>query len=546
MKSLVLDIETDMKQTVIFCVVTKDLTTSEVVCHTHPSTLKPLIEDYDTVIGHNLISFDGYHLRRLWNITIPLKKASDTLVLSRLWNPSIEGGHSLEAWGKRLGNHKIEFQDFTALTQEMIEYCIQDVNLTGELHRKLCAELKDFSPQSIDIEHTVQFIVAQQERHGFKLDIPLCTEFISQLTTKLSTIEENLQTIFPPIITERVSEKTGKKLKDHVEVFNPGSRDQIGRRLISLGWKPDKFTETGKPMVDEVILSKLSYPEAKAMAEYLLIQKRIAQATSWLEHVADDGRVHGKVITNGAVTGRMTHHSPNMAQVPAVNADYGETCRQVWTVDPGNVLVGCDASGLELRMLAHYMKDDEYTKEVINGDVHTKNQLAAGLESRAQAKTFIYAFLYGAGPAKIGSIAQGSAEEGKKLIARFLKNTPALKTLKDKVSKYAEKGYLPALDGRRLWVRSEHAALNTLLQGAGAISMKQGLIHLHESLKKHKIPAHFVANVHDEWQIECPKQYADDVGKLAVAAIEKAGVTLGLRCPLTGEYKVGNNWKETH
>ena len=535
-----------MKQTVIFCVVTKDLTTSEVVCHTHPNTLKPLIEDYDTVIGHNLISFDGYHLRRLWNITIPLKKASDTLVLSRLWNPSIEGGHSLEAWGKRLGNHKIEFQDFTALTQEMIDYCIQDVNLTGELHSKLCTELKDFSPQSIDLEHTVQFIVAQQERQGFKLDIPLCTEFISQLTTKLSTIEENLQTIFPPIITERVSEKTGKKLKDHVEVFNPGSRDQIGRRLISLGWKPEKFTETGKPMVDEVILSKLPYPEAKAMAEYLLIQKRIAQATSWLEHVADDGRVHGKVITNGAVTGRMTHHSPNMAQVPAVNADYGETCRQVWTVDTGNVLVGCDASGLELRMLAHYMKDDEYTKEVINGDVHTKNQLAAGLESRAQAKTFIYAFLYGAGPAKIGSIAQGSAEEGKKLITRFLKNTPALKTLKDKVSRYAEKGYLPALDGRRLWVRSEHAALNTLLQGAGAISMKQGLIHLHEALKKHKIPAHFVANVHDEWQIECPKQYADDVGKLAVAAIEKAGVTLGLRCPLTGEYKVGNNWKETH
>jgi DNA polymerase-1 len=546
MKSLVLDIETDMKQTVIFCVVTKDLTTNEVICHTHPNTLKPLIEDYDTVIGHNLISFDGYHLRRLWNITIPLKKASDTLVLSRLWNPSIEGGHSLEAWGKRLGNHKIEFQDFTALTQEMIDYCIQDVNLTGELHRKLCGELKDFSPQSIDIEHKVQYIVAQQERHGFKLDIPLCTEFISQLTTKLSTIEENLQTIFPPIITERVSEKTGKKLKDHVEVFNPGSRDQIGRRLISLGWKPEKFTETGKPMVDEVILSKLSYPEAKAMAEYLLIQKRIAQASSWLEHVADDGRVHGKVITNGAVTGRMTHHSPNMAQVPAVNAEYGETCRQTWTVDPGNVLVGCDASGLELRMLAHYMKDDEYTKEVINGDVHTKNQLAAGLESRSQAKTFIYAFLYGAGPAKIGSIVQGSAEEGKRLISSFLKNTPALKTLKDKVSKYAEKGYLPALDGRRLWVRSEHAALNTLLQGAGAISMKQGLIHLHESLKKHKIPAHFVANVHDEWQIECPKQYADDVGELAVAAIEKAGVTLGLRCPLTGEYKVGNNWKETH
>lgn len=535
-----------MKQSVIFCVVTKDLTTGEVVCHTQASTLKPLIEDYDTVIGHNLISFDGYHLRRLWNITIPLKKACDTLVLSRLWNPSIEGGHSLEAWGKRLGNHKIEFQDFTALTQQMIDYCIQDVHLTGDLHRKLCGDMKDFSPQSIALEHKVQFIVAQQERNGFKLDVPLCTAFVSELQSKLSKIEEDLQLIFPPIITERISEKTGKKLKDHVEVFNPGSRDQIGRRLISLGWKPEKFTETGKPMVDEVILSKLPYTEAKAMAEYLLIQKRIAQASSWLEHVADDGRVHGKVITNGAVTGRMTHHSPNMAQVPSVTAEYGDVSRQVWTVDAGNVLVGCDASGLELRMLAHYMKDEEYTKEVINGDVHSKNQLAAGLQTRPQAKTFIYAFLYGAGPAKIGSIVGGNADAGKRLIATFLKNTPALKMLKEKVAKYAEKGFVPGLDGRKLWIRSEHAALNTLLQGAGAICMKQGLIHLHDSLKKLKIPAKFVANVHDEWQIECPSELSDKVGRLAVDAIEQAGVTLGLRCPLTGEYKVGNNWKETH
>ncbi len=118
--------------------------------------------------------------------------------------------------------------------------------------------------------------------------------------------------------------------------------------------------------------------------------------------------------------------------------------------------------------------------------------------------------------------------------------------LKEKVAKYAEKGFVPGLDGRRLWIRSEHAALNTLLQGAGAICMKQALIHLHDSLKRLKLPAKFVANVHDEWQIECPSELADKVGELAVDAIEQAGVTLGLRCPLTGEYKVGNNWKETH
>jgi len=215
-------------------------------------------------------------------------------------------------------------------------------------------------------------------------------------------------------------------------------------------------------------------------------------------------------------------------------------------VDEGNVLVGIDASGLELRMLAHYMRDEEYTNEILSGDIHTANMKAAGLTDRDQAKTFIYAFLYGAGPAKIGAIVGGGEREGKKLIESFLINTPALHALRQKVDKLAKRGWLPSVDGRKLTVRSQHAALNVLLQGAGAVVMKQALILLHDKLKCGIIDASFVANVHDEWQIETKKELSESVGQLGVQAIQEAGLALGLRCPLDGEYKVGNNWATTH
>ena len=291
---------------------------------------------------------------------------------------------------------------------------------------------------------------------------------------------------------------------------------------------------------------------AELIKEYLMLQKRIAQIESWMDACGSDGRVHGRVITNGAVTGRMTHSNPNMAQIPNAGSPYGPECRQCWTVEEGNVLVGADASGLELRMLAHYMKDEAYVKTVTEGsskdgtDVHTVNQRAAGLSTRDQAKTFIYAFLYGAGDAKIGSIVGGSARDGERLKNRFLKSTPALQRLRETVGRYAVEGYVPGLDGRKIWVRSEHAALNSLLQGAGAIVMKKALVLLEKHLLREGVFYKFVANVHDEWQIETKPEMADTVGKFAVQSIKEAGLHYNLRCPLDGEYKIGKSWRDTH
>jgi DNA polymerase I-like protein with 3'-5' exonuclease and polymerase domains len=523
--------------------------------------LQDFMNNCDSIVTHNGIFFDFPVLKKVWGIQVKKSQVVDTLVLSRLYNPSLEDGHSLAAWGNRLGFQKGDFKDFDGgLTDEMLQYCIQDTKVTAELYKHLTKEMEnDFSKESIDLEHQVAIIIAEQERNGFKLNEVSALSLLAELKSKLDSIQTAMQELFPPKVEANRISKIGKPLNDIITPFNPGSRQQIAERLQEKGWKPKKRTEKGSVIVDEEVLASLDYPEAKALAEYMMLQKRIAQITSWLDAVGSDGRVHGRVITNGAVTGRMTHMSPNMAQVPNSGSPYGHECRDLWTVEKGYKLVGIDASGLELRMLAHYMNDNEYTNEVVSGDIHTANQTAAGLQTRNQAKTFIYAFLYGAGSAKIGSIVGGSAKEGQKLIDSFLQNTPKLKRLREKVARlYAKEGWLQGLDGRKLLVRAEHSALNTLLQGAGAIVMKQAVVILHKRLRKAKIDFKMVANVHDEWQIEVEENRAEEAGQMGKQAIIDVAKELKvldnnppnpkkrLRCPLDGEYKVGNSWKETH
>ncbi len=396
----------------IWCVVTQQNGETEV--HLDQRSLRKALEGSVSVCGHNLIGYDLPVLKRLWGLSVAPERIVDTLVLSRLFDPSKSGGHSLRNWGNELGFPKGDHNDWSCLSPEMIDYCIQDVAVTEAVHQRLIAEMVDFDQQSIDLEHKVQYVVQQQEQNGWLLDQYLCMDLLATFKERMNAIEEELQEKFPPIIHERWSDKTGKRLKDKVEVFNVGSRQQIAKRLSGLGVVFDKVTEKGNPIVDEAVLATIDLPEARSVSEYLMLQKRYAQVHSWMEHVQDDGRVHGRVISNGAVTGRMTHQSPNMAQVPAGHSLYGKECRSCWTVPEGKKLVGFDASGLELRMLAHYMDDKEFTNVLLTEDIHTRNQMAAGLETRPQAKTFIYAFLYGAGDAKIGSIVGGSPRDGAK------------------------------------------------------------------------------------------------------------------------------------
>jgi len=523
------------------------------------------------VIGHNIIGYDIPVLERLLGTDFSKCKITDTLVLSRLANPSRDGGHSLESWGQTLNQPKGDYNDWDNFSHDMLEYCVQDVKVNTLVYKRLLSELKGFEPECINLEHQVQGIISSQIKTGWLLDQEKCFLLLAELKEKKYDLEDKVHEVFKPLPTF-IKQVTPKIKKDGTisivglkflgeqwetaiapfsridfPVFNLGSRQQIGRHLQYYGWKPKQFTETGQPIVDEAVLRAVKdIPEAALIGEYLMLQKRIAQVQSWLEAVKDDGRVHGYVNSNGAVTGRMTHSSPNMGQIPAVYSPYGRECRDVWTVPEGYKLVGMDASQLELRMLAHYMNDEGYTNEVLNGDIHTANQLAAGLETRDQAKTFIYAFLYGAGDAKIGSIVGGTAVDGKRLKEKFLANTPSLGRLRERVGVASGRGYVLGLDKRRVYVRSAHAALNTLLQSAGAIVMKKALCLLDEYAILWGIDYNFIGNIHDEIQTEVRADKSDVFGRLATSCMQAAGLYYKLNCPLEGDYKVGNTWADTH
>ena len=578
---LVFDIETDgLDASKIWCIVAKDLETNKVHSF-NPDQIKEgleLLAKAELLVGHNILGFDIPIIEKLTGLSFKDKKVIDTLVLSRLAKPE-RGGHGLKAWGFNLGFNKgsMEEHGFTQYSEEMMQYCINDVELNSKVFNAVIKELDGFDSKSIGLEHGIAVIHKEQEKHGFLFDEKRATILLAELNERKREIEETVQKVFKPkLVKLKTVQPKWKKngclskqgLTDEeflkiiskpkhaqllpfdrckLQEFNLGSRKQIGEYLKDFGWKPKKFTPTGQPIVDESTLNKVKdIPEAQLISKFLTLQKRIAQVDSWFKHLADDQRVHGFVIPNGAITGRMSHAKPNLAQIPASYSPYGKDCRSCWIVPNGYKLVGIDASGLELRMLAHYMNDEGFKNEILNGDIHTANQKLAGLESRDQAKTFIYALIYGGSDLRLGQVVGGNRNDGKRLRRSFLNNLPSFATLKDRVERATAKGYLKGLDGRKVFIRSEHAALNTLLQSAGAIVMKQALVNLNNKIKENNLDAHFVANVHDEWQIESAGHEAFIVGKHGVESIKQVEHDFNLRCPLDGEYKIGNNWSETH
>jgi DNA polymerase I len=543
------------------------------------------------------------------------------------------GRYSLEAFGYRLGNFKGDYSGkWNEWNQEMEDYCYQDGHVTGDLWDKL--ESKEWDPRSVLLETKVAFILARQERHGFlfdpdgaaklystlvkerlrltesinaamgpryltdgKLESIPGTPYRGHLVTKSRSVQQENLGPNPkaPIYKGRGSAKyvAGYKLHtfDYTEgapytpikhtPFNSSSRQHIALWFKrKYGWEPDEFTPDGAPKVDDEVLNRLPFPEARKLRDYLLVEKRIGQLAegneAWMRRVGDDGRLHGSVITNGAVTGRMTHSKPNMGQVPSSKALYGPECRALFCVPRGKVLVGCDADALELRDLAGFMArydNGEYIRTVLEGDksrgtdMHSVNARALGLDpkkvyrdgetGRDIAKTWFYAFIYGAGDEKLGYIILNrKGDEARKAGAKskksFMKSLPALGELVKAVRhKVKTVGHLVGLDGRLLKIRSPHAALNTLLQSAGAVQMKMALVILDEALQQDHglVPGkdyEFVANVHDEWQMEVTEGLEKLAGEAAADSIRRSGEFFGFRCPLAGNYEVGRNWAETH
>ena len=544
MITAIVDIETDaLDATLIHCIVARNYSDGKEKvwvgdeCKEFASWSKRI----DKFIMHNGVSFDAPILNRLTGSNIKVNQVRDTLIESQLYNPIRDGGHSLASWGERLRFPKGDFNTFNMYTPDMLEYCRQDVRLTHKVAQELEKEGKQFSTKSYDLELKVRAIVDQQEKNGFTFNLREAMSFLAILEEEQQSLEDKAQEMFEPVEVQL-------KTKVKYIPFNIASRKQIAERLMKRGWKPKKFTDKGNIIVSEEILDTLKMPEAKMFSRYFLLQKRTGLVRAWIEACQDDNKVRGRVMTLRTITGRMAHNSPNMAQVPASYSPYGKECRSLWTVSNLNthVLIGTDASGLELRCLAHYMNDPAFTHEVVNGDVHTANMKAAGLTDRDQAKTFIYAFLYGAGPAKIGKVIGGSAKAGQQLITKFLFNMPKLKELRENVVEASQIGTILALDGRLLHIRADYASLNTLLQGAGAIICKQWLVHITERIRKSGVDAKLVASIHDEYQFEVAKKDANKFGQITKDAMKETEKTLNVKCPLDCDFKIGTTWSETH
>ena len=597
---LIFDLESDGlydDATQVYCIVCHDIVLNKTYKY-GPQNINKALEHLlsaDVLIGHNIMFYDIPLLTKLHNIIFNCK-VIDTLVCTRLiWPketlleldysamrhvpPRLKGSASLKAWGYRLSDQKIDFKDFSHYTEEMLEYCVQDVNVTNKL---LLHIIKQNYPQpSLSIEHEFAYYINKQIRAGVPFDIDAALDLVDVLRTKQKRLEGELKEIFPPIkysewFTPKVNNTKRGYIKDvpfekiRYEEFNPGSRQQIVERLQrKYGWTPKRTTDKGNPVLDDDVLEQLPFPEAKQLAEYMLVKKRLGQLAdgkgAWLKMVNNDtGRMHGNVITNGCITARCAHKSPNLGQVVAAYSPYGKECRSLFHAPYDWDQLGIDAKGLEIRTLAGYLAlwdDGEYASLVVNPevDIHTYNQEKFDVPTRDIAKRLLYAMLYGCGAAKAGTIIDPKEKNEEKLrvlgrnaIDGFLEGVPALRKLKDQVEEtISTRGYLIGLDKRSLYCRSAFKGLNVLLQSAGAIIMKQVVINVNRNIKKNLGLEYGqdwfqMLMIHDEIQIACNPKHTAAINEEALNAFPEAQQFFGFKCKIEGDSKVGSNWADTH
>jgi DNA polymerase I len=600
-KWYVFDLETNGlydEVTTIHCLVLHDLNRDQTFTYGPDSIAAGLehLATADVLIGQNILFYDIPVIRKLYPFyTFAAARIIDTLITTRLiWPkeklydmdteqytqvpPKLRGSASLKAWGYRLSDYKINFKDFKEYSEEMLAYCIQDVNVTTQLFRH--TQKQTCSEAALKLEHDFALAIEKQIRSGFPFDVDACLDLVDDLRTKQATLEADLKELFPPkkietIFVPKVNNAGRGYVKGQPftkvmhEEFNPGSRQQIVDRLqTKYGWVPEKSTEKGNPILDDDVLSALPYPEAKPLAEYMLIKKRLGQIAdgnnAWLKLVNDEtGCMHGDVVTNGCITGRCAHRNPNMGQVPAGYSEYGKECRGLFHAPDGWTLIGVDAKALELRCLAGYLAHwdgGEYARVVTDEsiDIHTYNQEMFGVATRDIAKRLLYGLLYGCGALKAGTIIDPNEKDelvlrklGSTAMNSFMQGIPALKALKDRIAhNIAKREYLIGLDGRPLFCRSDFKGLNVLLQSSGALIMKQVVIELHNKMYDlgyiygHNWQQH--AMIHDEVQVSCPPAMVDTLTSVALEAFPASQQFFDFQCSIHGDAHVGYSWDQTH
>lgn len=623
------DIETNgLDPDVVWCIVCKDIDTGEMYEFVRENTLdtRSDLRDFndfavhvDEWIGHFFLSYDAPILNRICGTSIPLNKITDTLIMSRLFNPERKA-HGLKYWGEILGHAKVEHEDWSQFSEAMLVRCVQDVEINHKVYDELLIEGKDFSQQSIRIEHEVAHYINQMMKNGVGFDEKKSQLLHAEISEIANELERNIKETFKG---ENVLDKTVQpKVKANGELsrvgvteeeyerlllagapylpfdrlrwvdFNLDSPKQLVGRLNKIGWKP--YIQTAGSLAADAKLSRgiitkeqhatrmefgwkiceqnLNTIPDEAPQEYkdLATWKMLVAKERWLRKQCwpniRDGRIYGRCNSLGAVTGRMTHDNPNLANISRVKhtkdgpvlgiaGKFGYESRELYRANEDDrVLVGSDASGLELRCLAHDMKDKEFTKAVVYGkqedgtDIHSRNRdiLIEYSDSRDTIKTFIYALIFGAFPFRLGGILGGDEVIGRKARNMFMRNMPKFAALERRVKAEAKTKRLRGLDGRYLRVRKNYSALNTRIQSSGAIVCKYWMCFVMRRINKLKLDVKLVLNVHDELQFDSHVDCAEQVGLICKEEMVKVGKYLKMSVPLEATYKIDKVWANTH
>jgi DNA polymerase I len=581
---LVFDIETDgllRGLSVIHCIVARDLDTDQEYRWDNgdiPAGLK-FLGEASQLWGHNVVGYDCEAIKELVPDWTYQGKLYDTLILSRLFftdlldrdfrlrpanmPANLYGRHSLEAWGHRLGIHKSEFGksldgDWSTYTPEMLEYCAQDVLVSVQVCKMFEPKLDQYE-SCIETEHRIALLMAWQEREGFPFDVKAAQVLDSKLRTELESISDEMTDTFTFVDGGLFTPKRGNSTRGYVadaamcklKDFSPTSRDHIAWAFETFrGWEAKERTPSGRAKIDADVLKEIGTPEALKFSRILELQKHLGQLSdgknAWLK-LEKNGRLHHSCILN-TNTGRQAHMRPNLAQVPSAS-EY----RALFGPGEGRVQVGADASGLELRCLGHYLSPfdgGKFAKEVVEGDIHTILADIYGTR-RKEGKGVTYCLIYGGGNTKLGLTAGASkgeaASKGKKIRNKIMADLTGFADLTAAIQERAKGDVLSGLDKRPIRLQGKHhAALNYLLQSAGAVICKQWVIRSNELLTEAGIDYWPMAFVHDEMQLSVSPDQVEQAEFLLTAAIKDVEHQLNFRCALDAEAQHGPNWAACH
>jgi DNA polymerase-1 len=548
-------------------------------------------------VGHNIISFDVPVLNRLLGVRIPVSRCVDTFVLSMLYSPSIAGGHSLEAWGTRLGFPKTEFNDWSRLSDEMVAYCLNDCRVNVRLFSRLAERMVSvgFSERSCEIEHKAWAIIQRQRKNGFQLDTVKAHVLYAEIRELERQLKEEIYEQWPPELQEVGRYKSAYKkdggrtaiflrhseqyprvddlaeggycVYDFVE-FNLGSPKQRIEKLLELGWEPREFTAKGSPQATkkgnlspslEEFLDANPNEAARKLAEWIAINARGNMISTWIDVADEKGLIHGNLWLAGSL--RYRHDKPNTANIPAVRVDKDDRplrgrsgvftyeSRDLWTVrDRANrSLVGVDAKGIQLRILANYINNPKFTEAILSKDPHTANQQSMGLKSRALTKTITYATLMGAGDPRIAAEAKVSLKEAKQAKRLFFEQVPELPALIARLQAELKKtGRITLCSGAKVLVPSDHMVIPYLLQGDESQIMKQAAIWVADKVRREKLDVLKVGDIHDEWQSDVLNDHTGRFIELCHETFPEVGRSFDYNLPIACDAKVGLTWAETH